>query len=184
MSTETQTGTTTWQIDPAHTQVEFTVKHMMFAKVRGGFESLEGHLEFDPDKPSDGSVRVVIDAASINTGQDDRDEHLRSADFLDVEEYPEITFESTAVEPKDGERFAVTGDLTIHGTTREITLDAKLGGIGSDPWGNERAAFNAETRIDRRDFGLTWNQALETGGILVGEELRITIDVQATQDEG
>lgn len=182
MSTETQTkGTTTWQIDPAHTQVDFSVKHMMFAKVRGSFEAVEGALRFDPDNVDESSVRVEIDAGSINTGQEDRDAHLRSADFLDVEEYPTITFESRNVVGLGGDRYDVTGDLSIHGVTREVTLEATLGGVGTDPWGNERCAFSASTKIDRRDYGLTWNQALETGGILVGEHVNISIDVQATQ---
>ena len=180
-TTEPTTRTRTWEIDPAHTQVTFAVKHMMFAKVRGHFETVGGTLEFDPDGGvEDASVDVTIDAASINTGQSDRDDHLRSADFLDVEEYPEITFESTSVRDGEGNGFTVVGDLTIHGTTREVALDAELAGRGTDPWGSERIAFSASTEIDRRDFGLTWNQALETGGILVGEKLKISLEVQAT----
>jgi len=184
---DTQTATratTTWQIDPAHTSVEFTVKHMMFSKVRGRFEAVDGALRYDPDgNLADAGVEVTIDAASIDTGQEDRDQHLRSADFLDVEEYGELRFESTSVEARGDDEFSVTGDLTIRGVTREVELDAELSGIATDPWGNERIAFSATTTIDRRDFGLTWNQALETGGVLVGHEVKISIEVQATQAE-
>lgn len=181
--TATQTATT-WQIDPAHTQVEFTVKHMMFSKIRGRFEKVDGSLRFDPDGDlGDAGVRVTIDAASIDTGQEDRDEHLRSADFLAAEEFPELTFESTSVEGGRDDEFTIAGDLTIRGVTRRVELDAELSGIATDPWGNERIAFSASTTIDRRDFDLTWNQALETGGVLVGHEVKISIEVQATQSE-
>lgn len=184
-NTQTATQTATgWQIDPAHTQVEFTVKHMMFSKVRGRFEAVDGSLQFDPDgNLGDAGVRVTIDAASIDTGQEDRDEHLRSADFLDVEKYPELTFASASVEAGRDEKFTVTGDLTIHGVTREVELDAEFSGVATDPWGNERVAFSASTTIDRRDFDLTWNQALETGGVLVGHEVKISLEVQATRSE-
>lgn len=180
-TTEQTTGTRTWEIDPAHTQVAFEVKHMMFAKVRGHFDALEGTLQYDPDGDlEDAAVEVKIDAASINTGQSDRDDHLRSADFLDVEGHPDITFESTSIRDGAGNGFTIVGDLTIRGTTREVELEAELAGRGTDPWGSERVAFSATTTIDRREFGLTWNQALETGGILVGEKLKISLDVQAT----
>ena len=184
-NTQTATQTATrWQIDPAHTQVEFTVKHMMFSKVRGRFEAVDGSLQFDPDGDlGDAGVRVTIDAASIDTGQEDRDEHLRSADFLDVEKYPELTFASASVEAGRDDEFTVTGDLTIHGVTREVELDAELSGVAPDPWGNQRVAFSASTTIDRRDFDLTWNQALETGGVLVGHEVKISLEVQATRSE-
>jgi polyisoprenoid-binding protein YceI len=184
-NTQTATQTATkWQIDPAHTQVEFTVKHMMFSKVRGRFEAVDGSLQFDPDSDiGDAGVRVTIDAASIDTGQEDRDEHLRSADFLDAEQYPQLTFASNSVEAGRGDEFTVTGDLTIHGVTREVEVDAELSGVATDPWGNERVAFSGSTTIDRRDFDLTWNQALETGGVLVGHEVNISLEVQATRSE-
>ncbi|HZD06008.1 MAG TPA: YceI family protein, partial [Longimicrobiales bacterium] len=157
---------TTWTIDPVHTQVGFSVKHMMFTKVHGEFTELSGAIEVDPDKPGEASVEVQIDAASIDTGVEDRDEHLRSSDFLDVENHPTITFESRRIEgepSEPGDAFKVVGDLTIRGTTEEVVLDARYEGRGEDPWGGTRAGFSAEVTIDRRDFGLTWNQALETG---------------------
>lgn len=178
---------TRWDIDAAHSQVEFTVKHMMITKVRGRFADVQGAIELDGESPSDSSVRVEIDAASIDTREDDRDAHLRSGEFLDVENHPQLTFRSTRVEGlelDEGARFKVIGDLTIRGTTREVELDAAFEGRGQDPWGNQRAAFSADTTIDRRDFGLTWNQALETGGVLVGHQVQIHLEVQAVLDSG
>jgi polyisoprenoid-binding protein YceI len=177
---------TTWTIDSDHSQVGFAVKHMMFTKVRGEFTEVEGSLDLDLDGGTDGSVRVEIDAASIDTGTEDRDGHLRSADFLDVENHPKIVFESTRVEgnpTEQGGSFQVVGDLTIRDETREVTLDVTFDGTGQDPWGGTRAGFSASTRIDRRDFGLTWNQALETGGVLVGNQVEIELEVQAVAQE-
>ncbi|MEJ2186333.1 MAG: YceI family protein [Gemmatimonadota bacterium] len=174
----------TWQMDPAHTNIEFTAKHMMFTTVRGHFKELSGLIEMDEDDPSRSTVQVEIDAASIDTGVEDRDNHLRSEDFLDVENHKTLRFESRRVEgspTEPGDRFKVTGDLTIHGTTREVTLDATYEGRGPDPWGGERAGFSAATTIDRREWGLTWNKALEAGGILVGNEVKIQLDVQAVK---
>lgn len=188
MSTEQLTQQkTTWRIDPAHSEIGFAVKHMMITRVRGRFSEVSGALLMDEAEPNDSEVRVEIDAASIDTRQEDRDEHLRSGDFLDVENHPKLRFESTRVE---GARldpdatFTVAGDLTIRGVTRPVEMDATYEGGGTDPWGGERAAFSAETTIDRREFGLEWNQALETGGILVGNEVRIHLDVQAVKEEG
>lgn len=175
---------TRWQVDPAHTAVEFAVKHMMFTTVRGRMNDLSGTIEVDEGNPNLSTVAVEIQAASIDTGVADRDTHLRSADFLDTENHPTITFRSKSVDgayKKEGDRFRVTGDLTIRDTTAEVTLDCTFQGIGKDPWGGTRAGFSAECRIDRRDWGLKWNQALETGGILVGNELRIEIDVQVVK---
>ncbi len=184
MTTHTETtGITRWQIDPAHSQADFAVKHMMFSKVRGAFSELSGTLEIDPDDLSASKVEVEIDAASIDTGQEDRDQHLRSDDFLDAEEHPVIRFESRRVEgdfESPGDTFRVVGDLTIRGTTREVVLDAAYLGEGTDPWGNTRRGFSAGTTIDRRDFGLTWNQALEAGGVLVGHDVEIDLQIQAT----
>lgn len=176
---------TLWKLDPAHTQIEFSVKHMMFTKVRGQFSDFEGTVELDTDNPAASSVNVTIDAASIDTGVSDRDKHLRSADFFDVEKYPEITFRSKDVRGaiQEGGAFEVVGDLTIHGVTREVTLEASFEGTGTDPWGGSRAGFTASTSIDRRDFDLKWNQALETGGILVGHEVGISLQVQAVMEE-
>lgn len=176
--------TTTWQIDPTHTAVEFAVKHMMFTTVRGRFKDLTGTIEVDEQNPDRSVVNVEIAAASIDTGVADRDAHLRSADFLDVENHPKLVFRSTRVEgamKKEGDRFTVTGDLTIRGTTIPVTLDCTYEGTGKDPWGGTRGGARVTTRIDRRDWGLKWNQALETGGILVANEVRIEIEVQAVK---
>lgn len=183
-SQSTMAGTTVWAIDPAHTTVEFTAKHMMITKVKGRFVEVQGQVEVDVEHPERSSVQAEIQAASIDTRTEGRDEHLRSADFLDVANYPTITFKSKQVEGASlnaGDEFTVTGDLTIHGTTREVTLDVEYEGKGKDPWGGERASFSANGKIDRRDFGLTWNQALETGGILVGNEIKISIEAQVVK---
>jgi len=174
----------TWQIDPAHTTIEFAVKHMMFTTVRGRFKQFSGTIEADEEHPDRSSVQVEIDAASIDTGVADRDTHLKSADFLEVEKHAKITFRSKRVEgaaAKEGDRFRVTGDLTIRGTTMEVTLDATYEGRGKDPWGKERAGARATAELDRRQWGLMWNQALETGGILVGNNVKIEAEVQAVK---
>ena len=179
MSTTTkETGTQAWTIDPVHSQVDFGVRHMMISTVRGTFGELEGTIHLNEDDVTDSSVEVTIDAASIDTRNEDRDGHLRSEDFFDVENHPHLTFNSTSVE-EDGDGFLVTGDLTIRGETREVTLEARELGRGTDPWGNPRVGFSAETSVNRKDFGLTWNQALETGGVLVGDKIKISIEVQA-----
>ncbi|MFW6078989.1 MAG: YceI family protein [Gemmatimonadota bacterium] len=187
MSTQTKAGeTTTWRLDPAHTNVEFAARHMMITTVKGRFAEVAGVIEMSEDDPSRSSVEVEIDAASIDTRTEDRDAHLRSGDFLDVENHPEITFRSRAIEgsPKEpGDEFRVVGDLTIRGTTREVVLDAVFAGRGGDPWGGQRVGFSADTKLDRRDFGLTWNQALEAGGVLVGNEVTIHLEVQAVLEE-
>ncbi|HUH14157.1 MAG TPA: YceI family protein, partial [Longimicrobiales bacterium] len=168
-STSEATRVSTWKIDPAHTLVEFSAKHMKITTVKGRFTGVEGTLVADTENPDASSVEVRIDANSIDTGTPDRDTHLRSADFLDVENHPQIVFRSKRVEgahAEEGDEFKVVGDLTIRGTTREVELAAEYHGRGGDPWGGERSSFSAETKIDRRDWGLTWNQMLETGGIL------------------
>ena len=180
------TDRTSWAIDPAHTTVEFAAKHMMFTTVRGRFTKLSGSIVVDENARDNAHVEIEIDAGSIDTGVPDRDAHLRSADFLDVENHPKLTFRSRHVEgafKQEGDRFRVIGDLTIRGTTIEVTLDATYNGIGKDPWGNHRAGFSAATEIDRRDWGLKWNQALETGGILVANNVKIELDVQAVKQE-
>jgi polyisoprenoid-binding protein YceI len=177
---------TLWQIDPAHTSVEFAVKHMMFTTVRGRFHKLDGYIEADDDNPRQSRVHVDIEAASIDTGAAARDQHLRSADFLDVQNHPTITFESTSVSgaaARAGDTFQVTGLLTIRGSAIEVTLEATYVGQGVDPWGKLRCGFNAKTQIDRRDWGLRWNQALETGGVLVANNVLIETDVQALRQE-
>lgn len=177
---------TTWQIDPAHTSVEFAVKHMMFTTVRGRFKDVSGTIVADEENPENSRVEVEIGAGSIDTGVADRDAHLRSGDFLDAESHPTLTFRSRRIEgaiDREGKSFRVIGDLSIRGTTMEVTLDATYDGRGKDPWGGERAGFTAKTEIDRRDWGLKWNQALETGGILVGNSVKIELEVQAVRQE-
>jgi len=177
---------TTWKIDPAHSTIGFSARHMMITRVRGRFTDVEGEITTDADDPGASRVEVDIDAASIDTNVEDRDAHLRSGDFLDVENNPRMTFRSTRIDGATGEpgsEFRVVGDLTIAGTTREVTLDAIFEGEGQDPWGGTRAAFSAETKIDRRDFGLTWNQALEAGGVLVGHDVTIDLQVQAVKEQ-
>ncbi len=176
--TATQTQTV-WNIDPAHTDVSFAVKHLMISTVRGRFADVRGTIRLDGDDLTKASVEAEIATASIDTRQEQRDTHLRSADFFEVETYPTITFRTTRVEPSKGDRYRVVGDLTIRDVTREVVLEAVDEGRGKDPWGGDRLAFSATTSIDRRDFGLTWNQALETGGVLVSNEIKISIDVQA-----
>lgn len=175
---------TTWNIDPAHSLVELSAKHMMITTVKGRFSDVKGTIEIDEASPDRSSVSVEIGVASIDTGVGQRDDHLRSADFLDAETYPAITFRSRRVDgalKAEGDTFRVEGDLTIRGTTRPVVLEAAYEGRGQDPWGGQRVSFSATTKIDRRDFGLTWNQALETGGILVGNEIKISIEVQAVK---
>ena len=177
---------TTWKLDSTHSQVEFSVKHMMFTTVRGRFGALDGTITLNAEAPERSSVEVTIDAASLDTRVADRDAHLKSGDFFDVETYPTLVFRSREVRGPvgtSGDTFKVVGDLTIRDVTREVTLDSRFEGTGADPWGGNRAGFSARTTIDRRDFGLTWNQALETGGVLVGHEVKIDLQVQAVQVE-
>lgn len=167
-------------IDPAHSAIHFSVRHMMFAKVRGSFGTFTSELELDPNDITRGSVRVEIDAASIDTGVGDRDAHLRSGDFLDVEHYPKLRFESQRIELA-GERLRLHGELTIRDVTRPVTLDVERLGEGTDPWGKRRLGFAAKGSIDRKDFGLSWNQVLEAGGVLVGDRVEIEIDLQVVE---
>lgn len=172
-----------WEFDVYHSSVTFTIRHMM-SKVRGQMKVKEGWLEVDKDNLSTAKVEVVLDAATIDTGVEMRDNHLRSADgHFDVANYPSITFTSTRVDGSDPSEFKVIGDLTIHGVTRPVTLKASFGGRGTDPWGKERVAFSAETKLNRKDFNLTWNQTLETGGFLLGDDVKVEIDVEAVAAE-
>ena len=169
----------TYQIDPSHSSADFQVRHLGLSKVRGGFGDFAGTVTI-ADDPTESSVVVDLEAASFSTGAEDRDAHVKSADFLDVETYPQLTFRSTAVR-QSGDDWKVDGELTIKDVTRPVTLDVEFEGAGQDPWGNGRIAFSATTEIDREDFGITWNQALETGGVLVGKVVKIIIDVQAVE---
>jgi len=172
--------TTPWDIDTGHSAVHFHVRHMIISKVHGRFSRWSGALALDPADLTRSSVEVKIEAASIDTQVADRDAHLRSADFLDVEQHPHLSFRSTRIE-RAGEGYRVTGDLTLRGVTREVVLEAEYAGTGKDPWGNERAGFSARTSLDRREFGLVWNAALEAGGVLVGEKVEIAIELEAVR---
>jgi polyisoprenoid-binding protein YceI len=169
---------TQWKLDPTHTAVEFSAKHLMITTVKGRITDVEGTIDIDETNPKNSSVAATLKGASIDTRTEQRDQHLRSADFLHVEQYPEITFRSTRIEGERDE-FKLTGDLTIRDVTRPITLDVRFEGQQKDPWGNERVGFSATGKIDRRDFGLVWNQLLETGGAVVGNDIKINIEVEA-----
>lgn len=169
----------TWVLDPAHTTIEFEARHLMVAKVRGHFGEFEGVIHVAED-PAASSAEVTIKAASIDTRVQQRDDHLRSPDFLDAAGHPELTFRSTAFEHVGEGDWRLRGDLTIRGVTREVVLDTEYSGTGTDPWGGTRAFFSATTTIDREQWGLTWNQALESGGWLVSRELKLALEVEAT----
>ncbi len=174
-----QTSTTTWNIDPVHSVAEFKVKHMMISNVKGQFPKVTGSLTLDESDPTESRVEASIEAASIETRDAQRDAHLKSADFFDVEKYPTLFFKSTRVKAAREGELTVEGDLTIHGVTRKVVFTVEgPTSPAKDPWGNTRVAVSATTKINRKDFGLTWNAALETGGILVGDEVTITLDVQ------
>lgn len=168
----------TWVVDKSHSEVTFDVRHMM-SKVRGRFDDFSGTIVADPAKPAASSVEFTIKSASINTNTPDRDKHLRTADFFDAEKYPEITFKSTSIAPtKTKDRYSVTGDLTIHGVTKRVTLPVQFLGAQKDPWGNTKAGFSLETTINRKDYGVNWNKALDNGGVLVGEDVHIEINLE------
>jgi len=170
-----------WEIDSGHSGIHFSVRHMVLAKVRGQFTRWAATIFAEEGDLSRARVEVTIDASSIDTGVGDRDAHLKSADFFDVATYGELTFRSKSVERKGDDELRVVGDLTIRGVTREVALQVEYSGKTKDPWGNERAGFSAKTSILRKDFGLTWNQLLETGGMVVGDKIDIEIDVEAVK---
>ena len=171
---------TAWKLDPTHSLVEFSAKHLMITTVKGRIADVVGTIYTDEKDPRKSSVEATLKAASIDTRTDQRDQHLRSADFLNAEVYPEITFRSTRIEG-DKENFKLTGELTIRDVTKPVTLEVQFEGTIKDPWGGERVGFSGTGKIDRRDFGLTWNQALETGGVVVGNEIKINLEVQAVK---
>ena len=171
-------ATNLWDIDTSHSAIHFWVRHMVISKVHGRFAKWAGTLQLDQQDLTRSAVDVRIDLSSIATQVADRDAHLRSPDFLDVAKHPEMTFRSRRIE-KAGSAYRVIGDLDLHGVVREVVLDAEFAGTGKDPWGNERAGFSAKASLDRRDFGLVWNAALETGGVLVGEKVEIAIELEA-----
>jgi len=179
LTTTPQAGTSTWKIDPVHSAAEFKVRHMMISNVKGQFTVITGSMMLDPNDITKSRIEASAEAASIITRDAQRDAHLKSPDFFDVEKYPTLTFASTHVERKSEGELAVTGNLTIHGVTREVIFDVEEPTAGrKDPWGNTRIGVSATAKINRKDFGLTWNAALETGGILVGEEVTITLETQ------
>ncbi len=169
----------TWKLDPAHSAAEFKVKHMMISNVKGSLTGMSGVLKEDPTDPTRSTAEASIDISTLTTGDAQRDGHLKSADFFEVEKYPTMTFKSTSVKKTGEVAYAVIGDLTMHGLTRPVTFAVEgPSAPGKDPWGNTRIGLSATTRINRKDFGLTWNSALETGGVLVGEDVNITLDVE------
>jgi polyisoprenoid-binding protein YceI len=178
-TTTTEVTTTTWNIDPVHSTAQFKVKHMMISNVKGEFNAVTGALKLDGTDITKSRIEASIDAATINTRDAQRDAHLKSADFLDVEKFPVLTFKSTRISKTGDSELAVEGDLSIHGVTRNAVFEVEGPSAPmKDPWGNTRIGLSATTRINRKDFGLTWNTALETGGILVGDEVAITLDVE------
>lgn len=170
---------TTWKVDAAHTDVSFQVRHMMVSKVRGRFDKVSGTIEGDPTDLENTIIKFDVEMDSINTANEDRDKHLRSADFFDVEHYPNMTFTSTNIVAKGDGEYDITGKLTIKNTTKNVTFKAEFEGKAVDPWGNDVVGFSATGKVDRKEFGLTWNQALETGGFLVGDDIKISIDLEA-----
>lgn len=182
---ETATATKTkWNLDPAHSEVTFKVKHMMITNVSGSFENFSVDAATEGNDFTTAKINFTADLSSINTGNKDRDNHLRSADFFNAEAHPQIKFVSTKVEKKDDENFILHGNLTIRDVSKPARFDVEFGGIGKDPWGNEKAGFTITGKINRTDFGLNWNAALETGGVLVGEEVKLQAEIQVIRQQG
>jgi polyisoprenoid-binding protein YceI len=169
----------TWNVDPTHSSVGFVARHLMITKVRGRFTDFSGTIEIAPD-PLQSSVTATVNLASVDTGDEGRDTHLRSVDFFDAEKFPTLTFVSTGVK-EDGDDYKLLGDLTINGVTRHVEFDLEFEGVNTDPWNNTKAAFSAETEVNRKEWGLEWNVALETGGVLVGDKVKIQLDIQAAR---
>jgi polyisoprenoid-binding protein YceI len=181
MSTDLAATTGTWEIDPTHSTIGFVARHAMVAKVRGGFSDFTGTLNLDGADPAKSSASLTIVASSFSSNNAERDAHVKSADFLDVDQFPTITFTSTAVTAKGDDDFIVTGDLTIHGVTKPVDVKFELLGTSQDPWGNTRIGFEGKAEISRKEFGLVWNVALETGGVLVGDTIKLEMDVEAVK---
>lgn len=172
------TTTTLWTVDPAHSSAEFSIRHLMITSVKGHFTGIAGMVRGNPEDLSNAEVQLTIDVATVDTRQAERDQHLRSGDFFHADEYPTMTFVSKSIRPKEAGLYEVTGDLTIRGVTKEVTAQVTFDGIAKDPWGGTRAGFTATTRINRRDFGLHWNVALEAGGVLVGDEVKVSVELE------
>lgn len=176
-------GKTVWNLDTAHSEIGFSVKHMMISKAKGTFDNFSATIEADVDDLTNSKLEIKIDTGSINTRQEGRDEHLRSADFFDVENHPNITFVATDIKKKSGNNYDVTGDLTMLGTTKPVTFDIAFEGQSKDPMsGNTVAGFSGETTISRKEFGLTWNAAVETGGVLVGDDVKVHVEIEAHKE--
>lgn len=169
-----------WKVDPSHSRIGFSARHLVVAKVHGSFEKFEADLVIAPD-PMQSTVEVTIQVASLTTGDDGRDNHLRSADFFDVEHYPTMTFTATSFE-RSRDAFRMHGNLTVRAVTRPVTFDLQFEGVSGDPWGGTRAGFTATTEVNRKDWGLEWNMALETGGVLVGEKVKVELDIEAVKE--
>lgn len=172
-----------YSVDVSHSSVNFQIKHLAISKVNGSFPGFEGTFTYDPDKPEATRADAVIQLASVNTGNEKRDEHLQSPDFFDVAQFPTMTFTTTSVKMKSAEEGTVTGDLTLHGVTKPVTLDLEISGMATDPWGNERVGASLSGEINRKDWGLTWNKAMETGGLLVGEDVKITLEIEGIKSK-
>ena len=173
---------TKWTVDPTHSAIEFSVKHMMIAKVKGSFNKFDANISADPADLTTAEIDFTVDLASIDTRNNDRDNHLRSADFFDVEKNPTLTFKATNVQKTDEDTYAITGDVTLNGVTREETFDITFEGQGKDPWGTEKAGFSGKGKVKRSDYGLTYNAALETGGVLIGDQITLSIDIEAAKE--
>lgn len=167
-----------WNLDPNHSSIEFNARHMVFAKVKGSFDDFDVDAVVDETDLSASQATVTIDAASINTREENRDGHLRSADFLDVENHPKITFVTKQIRPKGGHDYDIKGDLTLRGVTKEVTFESEIGGPLADPWGNKRISISGETKVNRKEWGLNWNAAIEAGGVLVGDSITLQIDAE------
>lgn len=168
-----------WNVDASHSALEFSVKHMMIANVRGQFHNFQASIVADPQDLTTAEIEVTVDVNSIDTRDEQREGHLKSADFFDVENYPNLTFKAAQIERKSGDKYTMTGDMTVRGVTKPVSFDVTFEGQGKDPWGNEKAGFSAVATINRKDFGLNWNALLETGGVLVGENVKINVEIEA-----
>ena len=179
---QTQTRTPAlWRLDPAHSSAEFAVRHMMVATVKGSFKTLSGTIGLDEAYPANSKVDVEIEAATIDTGVPDRDAHLRSPDFFDVERFPKLVFRSTGIEPEGEDTGKLRGEITIHGVTKSVTFDVTYLGEIRDPWRNRRRGYSAEATLNRKDFGMTWNMVLDAGGVLVGDKVKVAVNLEAVE---
>ena len=174
-------SSSTWKFDPAHTSIDFRIRHAAISWVKGTFREWSGSIDFDPDHPERVFTQLTVDLSSVDTGVKDRDDHLRSGDFFDVANYPEMTFASTDVTSHGGERYRLAGDLMLHGVSKRVIFDVAFCGVTADPWGVTRAGFEASAVIDRRDWGLIWNQTMESAGVLVGDTVEVTIEAEVVK---